>query len=52
MKEDSKKREVMENYTFRIPADLRQRLQTLADEEGRSLSNYIVFLLKKAVGKK
>lgn len=52
MKDEPKKREVMENYTFRIPASLRQRLQDLADEEGRSLSNYIVYLLKKAVDKK
>ena len=40
-----------ECYTFRIPSDLRQKLQEMADAEGRSLSNYIIYLLQKAVKK-
>lgn len=40
-----------ESYTFRIPSDLRQKLQEKADAEGRALSNYIIYLLQKAVKK-
>lgn len=38
-----------ESFTFRIPSDLREKLQKRADEEGRTLSNLIIFLLRKAV---
>lgn len=37
------------SYTFRIPVELRDKLQAKADAEGRSLSNYIIYLLSKAV---
>ena len=40
-----------ESYTFRIPSDLRVELQRRADEEGRPLANYIIYLLRKAVSK-
>ena len=40
-----------ESYTFRIPVELREKLQKKADAEGRSLSNYIIYLLTKAVSK-
>lgn len=33
----------------RLPADLRDTLQTMADADGRSLSNQIVKLLRDAV---
>lgn len=44
--------EPTENFTFRIPSDLREKLQKKAYAEGRTLSNYIIFLLRKAVDKK
>lgn len=44
--------EKTESYTFRIPSDLREKLEICAAEEGRSLSNLIIFLLKKAVDAK
>lgn len=44
--------EATESYTFRIPSDIREKLQKKADAEGRTLSNYIIFLLRKAVDKK
>ena len=40
-----------ESYTFRIPIELREELQKRADKEGRTLSNYIIYLLSKAVKK-
>lgn len=40
-----------ESYTFRIPSALREELQKRADKEGRTLSNYIIYLLTKAVKK-
>ena len=43
--------EKTENFTFRIPSDLRADLQKRADKEGRTLSNYIIYLLRKAVKK-
>lgn len=43
--------EATESYTFRIPSDLRKKLQKKADAEGRTLSNYIIYLLRKAVEK-
>lgn len=44
--------EKTESYTFRIPSDLRGELELRAADEGRSLSNLIIFLLKKAVDAK
>ena len=40
-----------ESYTFRIPSDLRAELQKRADKDGRTLANYIIFVLQKAVKK-
>ena len=40
-----------ESFTFRVPSELREELQKRADAEGRTLSNYIVCLLQKAVKK-
>lgn len=37
------------SFTFRLPDDLREKLQQIADKEGRSLSNMIIYLLKKGV---
>lgn len=37
------------NFTFRIPDELRQKLEERASKEGRTLSNLIIFLLKEAV---
>lgn len=37
------------NYTLRIPDDLREHLQEIADKEGRSLSNLIIFILRNGV---
>lgn len=39
----------MERYTFWIPSELREELQRRADADGRSLANYIIWLLKKAI---
>ena len=39
------------SYTFRIPVELREKLQKKADKEGRSLSNYITLVLRKATEK-
>lgn len=36
------------NFTFRMPDELRQKLEERADKEGRTLSNLIIFLLKEA----
>lgn len=43
--------EKTESYTFRIPSDLRDKLELRAADEGRSLSNLIIFLLRKEMGK-
>ena len=43
--------EKKESYTFRIPTELREKLQKQADKDGRTLSNYIIYLLQKAVKK-
>ena len=37
------------NFTFRMPDELRQKLEERACKEGRTLSNLIIFLLKEAV---
>lgn len=39
----------MKNYTIRLPEDLREQLQKIADEDGRSLSNMIIYILRKEV---
>ena len=39
----------MERYTFWIPMDLRRELERRAIADGRSLANYIVYLLRKAI---
>ncbi len=44
-------KEKTESFTFRIPSNLRETLQKKADKDGRTLSNYIIYLLKKAVEK-
>ena len=33
-------KEKTENYTLRIPVELREKLQKKADADGRSLANY------------
>lgn len=43
--------EKRESYTFRIPSDLREALQKRADADGRTLSNYIIYVLRKEVSK-
>lgn len=40
-----------ENFTFRIPTDLREKLEIRAAEEGRTLSNLIIYLLRKEMEK-
>ncbi len=40
------------NFTFRMPDELRQKLEERAKREGRTLSNLVVFLLKEAVDSK
>lgn len=40
-----------ENFTFRIPSDLREKLELRAAEEGRTLSNLIIYLLRKEMEK-
>lgn len=39
----------MDIYSIRLPKDLRDKLQALADEQGRSLSNMIIYILRKEV---
>lgn len=39
----------MKNYTIRLPEDLRIKLQILAGQQGRSLSNMIIYILRKEV---
>ena len=41
-----------ENFTFRIPSGLREKLELRAAEEGRSLSNLIIYILQKEMRKK
>ena len=38
-----------ERYTFWIPSGLREELERRAEADGRTLANYIVYLLNKAV---
>lgn len=37
--------------TFRISEDLKKKLESMASKENRSLSNYIITLLVKAIEK-
>lgn len=37
------------NFTFRCPADLKEKLEERATKEGRSLANLVVFILKEFV---
>ena len=37
------------NYTIRIPNDTRETLQKMADEQGRSLSNMILWIIRNEV---
>ena len=41
--------ETRESFTFRIPVELRVKLQERADADGRSLSNLIILILREAV---
>lgn len=43
--------EKTESYTFRIPSDLRQKLELRAAEEGRTLSNLIIYILQREMKK-
>lgn len=38
-------------FTFRLPNDLREKLEERSKKEGRSLANLIIFLLREAVEK-
>ncbi len=44
--------EKTESYTFRIPSELREKLELRAAEEGRSLSNLIIYILQREMMKK
>ena len=44
--------EKTESYTFRIPSDLREKLELRAAKEGRSLSNLIIYILRREMMKK
>lgn len=44
-----KEKETRETFSMRIPVALRAELQKRADAEGRTLTNYIIFLLKGAM---
>lgn len=37
------------NYTIRIPNDTREKLERIAEAEGRSLSNLILWFIRKGV---
>lgn len=39
------------NFTFRIPDELRSELEKLSKEDGRSLSNLIIKVLREYVEK-
>lgn len=42
-------KEQRETFSMRIPVELRKELQRLADAEGRTLSNFIIHVLKGVV---
>lgn len=44
--------EKTESYTFRIPSDLRKKLEIRAAKEGRTLSNLIIYILQREMKKK
>jgi predicted HicB family RNase H-like nuclease len=46
----SKKKPASVYTALRIPPDLRQQAKGRASEQGRSLSNYIKFLIKRDLG--
>ncbi len=37
------------NFTVRLPEDLRKQLEEIANEDGRTLSNLIIKFLKEGV---
>lgn len=37
------------NFTFRMPDELREKLKQRAEQEGRTLSNLVTYILKEAV---
>jgi predicted HicB family RNase H-like nuclease len=37
--------------TFRISAELKKKLESMAAKEQRSISNYIIYLLDKVINK-
>lgn len=39
------------NFTVRLPEDLRKQLEEIAKDDGRTLSNLIIKLLKEGVEK-
>lgn len=39
------------NFTVRLPEDLRKKLEEIAKEDGRTLSNLIIKFLKEGVAK-
>lgn len=41
-------KEATETISFRIPQSLKRNLEAMSDEESRTLSQQIVFLLRKA----
>lgn len=36
-------------FSMRLPDDLRKKLEEMANREGRTLTNLIIYLLRKAV---
>lgn len=40
------------NFTFRIPNDLRKQLEKEANDNGRSLSNLIIWILRMHINNK
>lgn len=39
------------NFTFRCPADIREKLEEAAAKEGRSIANLVIFILKDYIDK-
>lgn len=37
------------NFTFRCPADIREKLEERAAKEGRSLANLVIFILREYI---
>ena len=38
-------------FSLRLPDDLRSKLEKMAEEEGRTLTSMMIYLLRKAVEK-